>query len=142
MVRIPGRRKRPRVFVTRRLPGDAVERLRQDADVEVWDQDLPPPRDMADHKTVRCPPGDRYPTELSQLVSGRGHAVADFTVSPLTAGHQTPAEPNLLRVEGTLVTQRNFGTMEISGPRRQRSLTMRIFDSNGLELWSKTIQAE
>jgi len=33
------------VFVTRRLPGAALERLRTNADVEVWDGDLPPPRE-------------------------------------------------------------------------------------------------
>jgi glyoxylate reductase len=31
------------VFVTRRLPGDAVERLRLSADVEVWPDAMPPP---------------------------------------------------------------------------------------------------
>ncbi len=36
---------RPRVFVTRRLPGRARERLAEEADVEVWPDDLPPPRE-------------------------------------------------------------------------------------------------
>lgn len=36
---------RPRVFVTRRLPGDALGRLRAVAEVEVWPDDLPPPRE-------------------------------------------------------------------------------------------------
>jgi len=31
------------VFVTRRLPGDALDRLRQEADVEVWQEEPPPP---------------------------------------------------------------------------------------------------
>ena len=35
---------RPRVFVSRRLPGDAVERLRVAADVDQWEDELPPPR--------------------------------------------------------------------------------------------------
>jgi glyoxylate reductase len=35
----------PRVFVTRRLPGDALERLAVAHDVEVWTERLPPPRD-------------------------------------------------------------------------------------------------
>ena len=34
-----------RCFVTRQLPGDALDRLRTAHDVEVWDQDAPPPRD-------------------------------------------------------------------------------------------------
>ena len=33
------------VFVTRQLPGDALERLAAEHDVEVWPGDMPPPRD-------------------------------------------------------------------------------------------------
>ena len=36
---------RPRVFVTRRLPGDAVARLALEAYVDEWTDDLPPPYD-------------------------------------------------------------------------------------------------
>jgi glyoxylate reductase len=36
----------PRVFVTRRLPGDAVERLAEHATVDLWPDDLPPPADV------------------------------------------------------------------------------------------------
>jgi glyoxylate reductase len=34
-----------RVFVTRRLPGGALDRLSAEHDVEVWEERLPPPRD-------------------------------------------------------------------------------------------------
>jgi glyoxylate reductase len=37
---------RPAVYVTRELPGDAVERLRRAASVRVWPEELPPPRDV------------------------------------------------------------------------------------------------
>jgi glyoxylate reductase len=37
---------KPTVYVTRELPGDAVERLRQAASVRVWTEELPPPRDI------------------------------------------------------------------------------------------------
>src|SRR3990172_1043578 len=36
---------RPRVYVTRHLPGDAIDFLRQHADVEVWTGELPVPQD-------------------------------------------------------------------------------------------------
>ncbi len=39
------RRSRPRVFVTRELPGDALDRLRRDTAANVWPDDLPPSRD-------------------------------------------------------------------------------------------------
>ncbi len=46
MPKLPfGQRSRSRVFVTRQLPGDAIERLRERADVDVWPHDSPPPRD-------------------------------------------------------------------------------------------------
>ncbi|MBI5290036.1 MAG: D-glycerate dehydrogenase [Chloroflexi bacterium] len=35
----------PRVFVTRRMPGDALDRLAQHAEVDLWPGDLPPPYD-------------------------------------------------------------------------------------------------
>jgi glyoxylate reductase len=45
-VRLPfGRKSRPRVYVTRQLPGDALDRLRERAQVEVWPKELPPSRD-------------------------------------------------------------------------------------------------
>jgi glyoxylate reductase len=36
----------PTVYVTRELPGDAIERLRRAAAVRVWPEELPPPRDV------------------------------------------------------------------------------------------------
>lgn len=36
---------RPSVFVTRRLPGNAIEMLEAQCDVTVWPEKLPPPRD-------------------------------------------------------------------------------------------------
>ncbi len=45
-VRLPfGRKSHPRVYVTRQLPGDALDHLRQRAEVEVWPQELPPARE-------------------------------------------------------------------------------------------------
>jgi lactate dehydrogenase-like 2-hydroxyacid dehydrogenase len=42
---LPERRRRraDRVFVTRRLPGDALDVLAQHADVDVWPDEMPPP---------------------------------------------------------------------------------------------------
>jgi glyoxylate reductase len=37
---------RPRIFVTRRLVGDGLERLALDADLEVWQDSDPPPHDV------------------------------------------------------------------------------------------------
>ncbi|HXK34626.1 MAG TPA: NAD(P)-dependent oxidoreductase, partial [Dehalococcoidia bacterium] len=44
----------PRVFVTRILPGDAVERLREHADVDVWPDELPPPYETLRERVADC----------------------------------------------------------------------------------------
>lgn len=36
---------RPRVFVTRRLPGDALDRLADEAEIDLWPGEMPPPYD-------------------------------------------------------------------------------------------------
>ena len=39
-------RSQPRVFVTRRLPGDALDRLASETAFELWQDELPPPREQ------------------------------------------------------------------------------------------------
>ncbi len=95
-----------------------------------------------DLKNVIFLTGDRHHTELSKLVNAKGNSVYDFTVSPLTASSGPRNEVNKLRVEGTLVTQRNFGLLEFSGPKDKRMVKLRIFDNEGKELWSQEIVAE
>jgi alkaline phosphatase D len=86
--------------------------------------------------------GDRHHTELSQYTNAAGNVVYDFTVSPLTSGHaRNVTEQNDYRVEGTLVTQRNFGLLEFTGPRKARQLKMSIYDVEGKELWSREVEA-
>lgn len=87
--------------------------------------------------------GDRHHTELSKLVNKAGNSVYDLTVSPLTSGvtRVTPDEPNIYRVADTFITQRNFATLEFTGKRIARVLTIRIFDVEGKELWNKVIKA-
>jgi alkaline phosphatase D len=45
-------------------------------------------------------------------------------------------------VDGTLVEQRNFGTLTVSGPREDRVLTLRTFDADGELLWERSIRAQ
>jgi glyoxylate reductase len=58
-----------RVFVTRDLPGDALDRLREHHEVEVWSERLPPPPDVlkekvADAEGLLCLLTDRIDAEL------------------------------------------------------------------------------
>ena len=87
--------------------------------------------------------GDRHHTELSMLRQG-DLSLFDFTVSPLTSSAATRNgdEGNTLRVEGTYVNERNFGTITLSGPRLERTMTLRIFNSSGKMLWEKSYQAQ
>lgn len=89
--------------------------------------------------------GDRHFTELSVLERGDdAYPLHDLTVSPLTAGPYRDAdeEPNRLREEETLVTERNFAVLEFSGPREAREMTIRVHDRNGDEEWSRTLRAD
>jgi alkaline phosphatase D len=86
--------------------------------------------------------GDRHHSELSKIVNAKGNVIYDFTVSPLTAGVNINPEENLNRVEGTLVKERNFGIIEFEGPFNQRKLRFKIFNSNGVEIWSQEIMAQ
>jgi alkaline phosphatase D len=89
--------------------------------------------------------GDRHFTELSALKNKAGNWVYDLTTSPLTSGPYSDAlakETNAHRVEGTATTQHNFSVLRFSGPRTSRILEIKNYDSNGKELWSKTITAD
>jgi alkaline phosphatase D len=87
--------------------------------------------------------GDRHHTELTRLERPGTYPLYDLTVSPLSAGVSAPPadERNTARVEGTLVNALNFGALEFSGPRTDRVMTMRVFDSSGKELWNRAIRA-
>lgn len=85
--------------------------------------------------------GDRHFTSLSKLERPGTYPLYDITISPLTAGTYTPKENNTLLVPGTLVTDRNFALMEVTGPRTDRVLTIRVMDAAGKERWARQIRA-
>ena len=85
--------------------------------------------------------GDRHHTELSKLQLG-AVTLHDFTVSPLTAGatgDRSKDEANDNRVDGTHVGVNNFGTVTLSGPRRERTATLRVYDGTGGLLWERQL---
>lgn len=83
--------------------------------------------------------GDRHFTELSELTLSDGNIIRDLTVSPLTSTAYDPKEDNTLRVEGTRVGQRNFATITFSGKRGERSMMIRVFDSDGKLMWERSV---
>lgn len=83
--------------------------------------------------------GDRHFTELSELTLSDGNIIRDLTVSPLTSTAYDPKEDNALRVEGTRVGQRNFATLTFTGKRTERVMTIRVFDSDGKQMWERSV---
>jgi alkaline phosphatase D len=84
--------------------------------------------------------GDVHHTELSRLAVDGAYPLYDLTISPLTSGVAGKgAEENEFQVEGTLVKDRSFGLLSVEGSRGQRTLTIEVFDSDGIELWERSI---
>lgn len=89
--------------------------------------------------------GDRHHTELSKLTENTNYPLYDVTISPFTAGaagNRGKNEKNTLRVPNTYVGERNFSVMEITGPRRNRILTIKVFDNKGKQRWTHQIKAQ
>jgi len=84
--------------------------------------------------------GDRHCTEFSKLTLDSGIAIYDLTVSPLTSSFfDISKEENTLRVDGTIVAERNFSILSFSGKRKERVLKMEVFDAKGKLKWEQTI---
>ncbi len=84
--------------------------------------------------------GDRHHTELTRMQRGEV-TMHDFTVSPLTSGATSANadEGNTLRVPGTFVGERNFGTITLSGPLSARLATLRVYNAEGKMLWEREL---
>jgi alkaline phosphatase D len=86
--------------------------------------------------------GDRHNSELSKLQLPGGNWVYDWTVSPLTSGsYNHEDEPNTLREPGTMVGDRNYGLLEVTGPRKERVMTMTVKGADGETVWTRSISA-
>jgi alkaline phosphatase D len=99
--------------------------------------------DQASIRGVLFVSGDRHMSEL--LIHRRpwSYPLYEFTSSPLTAGvssRLTSEKENEIRVPGTLVNDhRNFGVIEVTGTRRDRSLLLKAVDADGKVRWEHRI---
>lgn len=86
--------------------------------------------------------GDRHHAELSKLTLPNGNTIWDLTTSPLTSGANTRelTEVNTNRVPGTLYQKRNFATLDFSGKRKDRVLTISLWSNRGEFIFSETIK--
>lgn len=86
--------------------------------------------------------GDRHHSVLLRMERDGDYPLYDWTVSPLSAGPSAPRDgEGQYRVQGSLFDQRNFGKIEISGPRDDRVANLILHDSSGAELYRSTIRA-
>jgi alkaline phosphatase D len=81
--------------------------------------------------------GDRHHSEVMEYKLPGGNKVFEFTVSPLTSGPNTTVEEyNEHRVKGSLLTVRNFGLLNVSGPFRNRVLNFSFKNTQGKTLFT------
>ncbi len=87
--------------------------------------------------------GDRHHTGLSKMKENKYvYPLYDLTCSPLTSGaYADKEESNAFKLEETLFGKHNFGMLNVSGPRTDRVLDIKIFDKDGKQVWTKKIKA-
>lgn len=99
---------------------------------------------LLDHKIkgVLLFSGDRHFTELIKTERPGSYPLHELTCSPLLSG--VPSNLDVERanprvVPGTFVAERNFCTVDFSGPRANRKLTLRSFSTTGEKKWEHDI---
>lgn len=75
--------------------------------------------------------GDVHRSEVTKLERQGTYPLYEFTISPLTAGPSSRVYPNSARIEESLLPDRNFGFIEVTGERKNRKLTMSIIKKSG-----------
>ena len=88
--------------------------------------------------------GDVHFSEISVLHQEGKPTIWDITSSPLNSGVNTNAlnQNNTLRIPESVVMERNFVEIGISGPTKQRKLKITYYDYNGKELFTHEILSE
>ena len=84
--------------------------------------------------------GDIHYTHLTERERPGTYPLTELTCSPLTARVHPRPFP-VRAVPGTLVTQRNFCTLQFAGPAGARELHVAAWDAAGTRLWQATFPA-
>ncbi|AVR88029.1 alkaline phosphatase D family protein [Thauera aromatica] len=84
--------------------------------------------------------GDIHYTHLTERERPGTYPLTELTCSPLTARVHPRPFP-VREVPGTLVTQRNFCTLQFSGPAGARVLRVAAWDAAGTHLWEAEFPA-
>lgn len=93
--------------------------------------------------------GDRHFTEVLMQRPENGYPLYEFTCSPMTSflkrkakKKDHPEQLNPQVVPGTLLVERNYGQVAISGPAEDRVCTLSVYDKKGKQQWEYQIRAE
>jgi alkaline phosphatase D len=88
--------------------------------------------------------GDVHFSELSVLHAEGKPTIWDITSSPLNSGVNMYADEkdNTLRISESVIMQRNFTEIKLSGVIEDRKITLTYYDSNGEEIWKYEIERE
>ena len=121
---------------------------------ESWSQQFP--AEQADFRRwldeARIPgvfflSGDRHFAQMMRVARPGLYPIHEITTSPLTSGVVTNVvdaergDPDI--VPGTMLHERNFAMITVTGPRSQRALALEIRDTQGEKKWEwKTTAAE
>ena len=87
--------------------------------------------------------GDRHISNLNKLDRPGTYPLYDLTVSPMTAGKADAVKQdyNETLVPGTLVQERAFSKIEVTGPLKDRTLNITLFNVKGEIIWNKAIKS-
>jgi len=78
--------------------------------------------------------------ELTKMVRANAPDLYELTVGPLTdRPAERTAEMNFYREPNTSTFTRQFATLRFHGPEGSRQITLTVFDTNGTQLWTKTL---
>ncbi len=88
--------------------------------------------------------GDVHFSEVSVLEKEGEPTIWDFTVSPLNSGVNIDALElnNSLRIPESVIMERNYAQLQITGPTKQRELQITFYDYNGQELYRYDVKSE
>ena len=90
--------------------------------------------------------GDVHFTELAKKNIGGTQWVYELTSSPISSGissiGRTERAQDPHRIEGTLVSDQNFCTLALHGPKGARVVTISCIDKQGVTRWTHDIMAQ
>ncbi len=99
--------------------------------------------DENDIKGVVFLTGDRHHSEISKMKTEKGNIFYDITSSPVLSGagnHED--EANQFRIPKSMIGERNYAVLEVTGPRKARTLQVIFKNTEGKEISRHYLNAE